>query len=246
MLNLLKCEFKKFRKTYINSLSFLGMLSPIILITLMFIVKKADFIKHGGYNWDNFNQQLILFFIFLVGPIISSFIAVFSVFYEHQEKTMKNMLSSPNSRTMIILTKIVYVSAYILLQYTTVAVINILCALMLGFDLTIASVLEKSLHLMLAGLTTIVMVPMMMFIALLAKSFIPPLVITVAGTISNVLLLNWEKSYFSPWANPADLILILQKSLEMNIVYPIVSTCIYFIVFIILSILYFNKADQTG
>jgi len=244
MLNLLKCEFKKFKGTYINSLSFLGMLFPIILIALMFLVKRTDFIKHGSYNWDYFNSQLTIMFVFLIGPIITSFIAVFSVFYEYQEKTMKNILSSPNSRTMIILTKIIYVSFYVLLQYAAIAVINVLCALLFGFDITIASALDKSIHLIVAGLTTIILVPLMMFLTLFAKNFIPPLVITVAGTVSNAILLNWEKSFVSPWANPSNFVFIMEKTSKMDIIYPIACTCVYFVLFMIFSILYFNKADQ--
>ncbi|MGE5328502.1 MAG: ABC transporter permease [Deltaproteobacteria bacterium] len=244
MLNLLKCEFKKFQKTYINSLSFLGMLFPVILITLMFIVKKADFIEHKTYNWEYFNSQLTIMLVFLIGPIITSFIAVFSVFYEYQEKTLKNILSSPNSRTLLILTKIVYVSLYVLLQYAAVAVINVLCALLLGFDFSIASALEKCIHLVVAGFTTIILVPFMMFLTLLAKNFIPPLVITVAGTISNAILMNWEKSYLSPWANPANFIFIMKKSLKMDIMLPITCTCVYFILFMIITIVYFNRVDQ--
>lgn len=245
MISLLKCEFKKFRRTYINSLSFLGMLTPVLLILLMFIFKKDYFIEHGSYTWENFNDQLQIFFVFLVGPIITSFIAVFSVYYEYQEKTMKNILTSPHGRISIILTKILYVSVYVVLQYITVAVIDVLCALLLGFDFTLNNVGYYSLHLALAGLSTVMLVPLMVFITLLFKSFIPPLVITVAGTISNVIFLNWEHSYISPWTLSADIMLILEGKLKMEMVYPVVSLVAYFFIFMTFALVYFNRADQS-
>lgn len=244
MIHLLKCEFKKFKNTYINSLSFLGMLSPILLVLLMFLIKKNDFIKSGNYNWNTFNSQLSMFFIFLVGPIITSFIAVFSVYYEYQEKTMKNMVSSPHNRIKIILVKVLYVSVLVVLQYVFVAIVNVLCAKLLGFDFTMAQLWRNSCQIVLAGLTTVILVPFMIFITTLFRTFIPAMIIAVAGTISNVLLLNWEKSYLSPWANPANISLIVTKQLKMDMIYPVLSTCAYFLVFMVFAVVYFHRADQ--
>lgn len=244
MISLLKCEFKKFKGTYINSLSFLGMLIPVLLVTLMFIFKRSDWIKAGFYKWENFYNQLTMFFVVLVGPIITSFIAVFSIFYEYQEKTIKNILSSPYGRESIIISKIIYVSAYVIFQYAVVALISITCAVALGFDITAATVVEFNKQLVLGGVVTVILVPLMMFITLLSRSFIPAMVITVAGTISNVLLLNWEKSYLSPWAAPVDIFGIMSKKLQMDIAYPIASTCLYFVLFMIAALVYFRTADQ--
>jgi bacitracin transport system permease protein len=245
MFRLLKCEFKKFKSTYINALSFLGMMSPVALVTLMFLIKKSDFVKWGNYNWDYFNQQLSMFFIFLVGPIITSFIAVFAIYYEYQEKTIKNILTSPHKRTGIIVTKMIYISVYVVFQYAVIALINLLCALVLGFDISSSQIRDYSLRLILAGLTTINLVPLMMFVTLLFKSFIPAMILTVSGTISNVLVLNWDKSYISPWAIPPDIALLATSKMEgMDITYPITSFCIYSILFTVLSIVYFKFSDQ--
>jgi len=244
MIRLFKCEFKKFKATYINSLSLLGMLAPVALVMLMFLIKRHDYIKIGVYNWDKFNEYINQFFVLLVGPIITSFIAVFSVFYEYQQKTMKNVLSSPHRRLSIILTKILYSSAYVILQYTAVAIVNAACGFLLGFHMTIGSTLSNSWHMILVGMITILLIPLMMFITLLTKNFIPALIITVIGTISNVLIMNWEKSYLSPWAVPIDLFGIATKMLKMKLLYPVTSLCIYFVLFMVLTLVYFKSADQ--
>jgi bacitracin transport system permease protein len=246
MFRLLKCEFKKFKNTYVNLLSFMGMLLPVMLVALVFLLRKDYLIKSDGYNWKNFNQQLSIFFIFLVGPIITSFIAVFSIFYEYQEKTMKNVLSSPNGRIKIIFVKIIYVSLFVILQYVIVALVNILCALILGFEIKADSLFVNSVALILAGLSTVILVPLMMFATLLFKSFIPGMMLTVVGTISNVLILNWDKSYLSPWATPADFSFSIMDKAQMKIIYPIISTCSYLILFIILAVIYFKWSDQTS
>ncbi|MDP4095116.1 MAG: ABC transporter permease, partial [Bacillota bacterium] len=189
MIKLLKCEFKKFKSTYINSLSFLGMLIPIILVTVMFLIKRNDWIKGGTYTWKNFNSQLSLFFVYLVGPIITSFIAVFSVFYEYQSKTMKNVLASPHGRISIISAKMIYVAALVILQYAVVAVVNIICAYILGFNVTVNNMATYSWHIILAGVTTVGLIPIMMFLTLIFKNFMAGMIITVGGTIANVLIL---------------------------------------------------------
>lgn len=245
MIRLLRCEFKKFKSTYINVLSFLGMLSPILLVTIMFIVKRNDWIASGSYNWDNFTRNLIPFFVILVGPIITSFIAVFSIFYEYQEKTLKNVMISPHGRISIITSKIIYVSAFVLLQYVVVTILNILIALALGFNVNLGNVIKFSSQLLLAGATTIILIPLMMSLTLMFKSFIPAMVITVAGTISNILMLNWDKAYVSPWADPV-LICFLpaMNGTKVDMVKPITSTVIYFIIFMIFAMAYFHRADQ--
>lgn len=101
------------------------------------------------------------------------------------------------------------ITSFIAVFYVLVAAINITCASLLGFNFTFEEARSYSLSLIYAGMSTVLLVPMMMFLALLFKSFIPALVIAVAGTISNILVLNWEYSYFSPWAVPADIFVIL-------------------------------------
>lgn len=246
MFGLLKCEFKKFRSTYINSLSFLGMMFPLIILVLTFAIKKNDWTKAGSFNWNSFNQQLSVFFIFLVGPIITSFISVFSIFYEFQEKTLKNILNSPHGRTSIIVSKIIYVSLFVILQYVVVAAFNILSGFILGFDMSFSKVCEYSLRLVLAGLTTVSLVPLMVFVTLLFKNFIPAMVLTVVGTISNVFALNWDKSYVSPWAIPADISFVaISKGSTMNIMYPIIFLCIYIVLFSACTVVHFNLSDQS-
>lgn len=244
MRHLLKCEFKKFKGTFINSLSILGMLSPLMLVTLMYVLRKKWYISAGEYNWDTFNANLNMLFIFMVGPIISSFIAVFSIFYEYHGKTMKNLLASPHSRLAIITSKLIYVSVFILLQYALVSLLNILIALILGFDLTWASIYKYTSYLMVAGGFTLILVPLMMFISLISKSFIPALMLTVVGTLSNVLVLNWKHSYVSPWSLPADFLFIMQGNLFMDVNRPIISSILYIITFLLCCTLYFSHSDQ--
>ena len=100
-----------------------------------------------------------------------------------------------------------------------VAAIGILSALLLGFEVTFATGAEFTRQLLMAGLSTVMLVPLMILITLIFKSFIAPMVATVAGTLSNVLSMNWEKSYLSPFAIPADISFIIAGQMKMDITF---------------------------
>lgn len=246
MWGLLQSEFKKYRGAYIVSLSQLGMLCPVLLVVGMFLISKDTLVTNNSYNYETFTLYAVQLFVFLVGPIISSFVASFSVYYEYQQMTMKNLLSSPHQRGKILLAKLIYVTLFILLQYTLVALLCPLMAWMIGVPVSINAALEQLYHFIIAGAVSLVLVPMMMFITLWFKSFVPAMVLAVVGTAANILALSWDKSYLSPWAIPADIWLILQHKLNMDIIYPGSSFLIYLTVAMLAAFVYFQYADQAS
>ena len=244
MWGLLQSEFKKYQGAYIVSLSQLGMLFPVLLVVGMFLISNDTLLANNSYNYETFTLYVVQLFVFLVGPIISSFIASFSIYYEYQQMTMKNLLTSPHHRGKILLSKLIYVAIFILLQYGLVAILCPVLASVIGVPVSWAAVLEQGYYFCVAGAVTLVLVPMMMFITLWFKSFVPAMVLAVVGTASNILALNWDKSYLSPWAIPADILLILQHKLTMNIIYPGSSLLIYLSLALLAAFIYFIYADQ--
>lgn len=246
MWGLLQGEYKKYRGAYIVSLSQLGMLCPVLLVVGMFLISKNDFLANNRYNYETFSLYVVQLFVFLVGPIISSFVASFSIYYEYQQMTMKNLLSSPHNRGKILLSKLIYVAVFILLQYALVALLCAVLAYIIGVPVNWGEALEKGYYFFVAGAVSLVLVPMMMFITLWFRSFVPAMVLAVVGTAANILALNWDKSYLSPWAIPADIMLILQGNLKMDIVYPGSSLLIYFSLALLAAFIYFIRADQAN
>ncbi len=246
MWGLLQSEHKKYRGAYIVSLSQLGMLCPVLLVVGMFLISKDTFLANNRYNYETFTLYVVQLLVFLVGPIISSFIASFSIFYEYQQMTMKNLLSSPHHRGKILLAKLIYVAIFILLQYGLVALLCPVLASIIGVPVSWAIALKQGYYIFVAGTVSLVLVPMMMFITLWFKSFVPAMVLAVVGTAANILALNWDKSYLSPWAIPADILLILQHNLNMDIIYPASSLLIYLSLALLAAFVYFIHADQAA
>jgi len=129
-------------------------------------------------------------------------------------------------------------------QYLLVALLSPFLALMIGIDVTWTVALLQGRDFLLTGAATLVLVPFMMLLTLIGHSFVPAMVIAVVGTAGNVLALNWEKSYLSPFALPADILLICWDKLKMAADYPIVSLATYTIFFLLMLYLYFIHTDQ--
>ncbi len=246
MWGLLQSEYKKYQGAYIVSLSQLGMLFPVLLVLGMFLIEKQNFIANHRFTFEIFSLYVAQLFVFLIGPIISSFIASFSIYYEYQQSTMKNLLSSPHHRGKILLAKFIYVCIFILIQYALAAILCAVLASVLGIEVSWLAALKQVYQFCLVGAITLVLVPMMMFITLLFRSFVPAMVLTVVGTAANILALNWDKSYLSPWAIPADIFLILDNKLKMDIIYPGTSLAVYLILALLAAFIYFIHADQAS
>lgn len=245
MINLFQSEYKKYKGTYIYTLGFLGMISPVILITIATFMVRGDLITQGIYTWHSFYGRLVAFFVYLIGPLLTSFIAVSAVFNEYQSHTMGNLLTTPNSRLKIISAKLGYISILIIGLYACVALTNILCAILLGFNITSTEIIDYTSYLMLAGVTTLVIVPLSMLLTLVFRSFIPVMVISVAGIIPNFAVYHSDYCYLSPWAVPEVIVLKTAGYLEnIDLIYPWTSLLIYFGIFLSVLLIYFHYSDQ--
>lgn len=245
MINLLQSEYKKYKATYIYSLGLLGMISPVILITIGTLMTREDLIAQGIYTWHSFFGRLVAFFVYLIGPLLTSFIAISAVSHEYQSHTMGNILTTSYSRSKIILGKLGYTSLLIMGLYICVALTNIVCALILGFTINSTELIDYTSYLLLAGITTLVIVPLAMLLTIIFRSFIPAMIISVAGTIPNFAVFHWDKGYLSPWGVPEVIVLKASGYLtNIDIVYPLTSILVYAGLFIGALLIYFNYSDQ--
>lgn len=245
MINLLQSEYKKYKGTYIYTLGFLGMISPVILIAIGTLMVREDLITQGVYTWHSFYGRVVSFFVYLIGPLLTSFIAISAVFYEYQSHTMGNILTTPFSRSKIILGKLGYISLLIIGLYACVALTNILCAYLLGFTITSGEVIDYTSYLMLASVTTLVIVPLAMLLTLVFRSFIPAMVISIAGIIPNLAVYHWDKCYLSPWADSEIIVLKAAGYLgNIDYIYPLTSILLYSVVLLSAILIYFHYSDQ--
>lgn len=246
MLALLRNEFNKYKGSYIGSLSLIGMSCPVFLVMGMFIINHQNMIAQNRYDYENFTVYVAQLFIFLIGPIITSFVASFSIYHEYQHHTMKNLLSSPHSRGSILTAKLIYICSLVILQYALVGALCPLIAALIGVDVSWAAALKQFGNFCLGGAVTLVLVPLMILITIIFKSFVPGMVVTVVGTAANILVLNWQRSYLSPWAVPSDIVLITWHKINMKMLYPSLSFAVYFTLALLLAFVWFVRMDEAS
>ncbi|MCG8485262.1 MAG: ABC transporter permease, partial [Clostridia bacterium] len=185
MYKLLKNEYIKFGNSYISHLSFFAMLLPLALTITVWYLRKDSFTTKNMYNWSALINSLQLFYSLFLGTIIPSFIAVFSVYYEIQEKTLKNLLTMPYSRIQILLSKIIYSCTTIILINIVIWIITIIFGILLGFENSVNVILSETLKLVLPNLATVIFVPIMVFLTICFKSFIHGMLLTVVCSVMN-------------------------------------------------------------
>ncbi len=245
LINLLKSENMKYKNSYITTLGLLGMISPVIIIAIGTFIVREDLIIQGIYTWHSFFGRIISFFMMLIGPLLTSFIAINSIFYEYKSHTFENLLNSPNSRIKIVFSKLGYSSILVLALYACVAIANIVCAYLLGFTITSTELIDYSSYIMLAGVTNLVIIPLVMLLTLIFKDFIPPMIIAVAGIIPNLAAFHFDKCYLSPFAVPEVIVLQIADVLpQIDLIYPMIKIILYFISFLILLIVFFKYSNQ--
>ena len=244
MIKLIQSEYLKYKRTHIYILGILGMISPVIIIAIGTLTVRDELITQGIYSWHSFTGRVMELFVFLIGPLITSFIAISAVFHEYQSNTMGNILTTPYSRSKIITGKLVYISLFVMGLYALVALTNTICAILLGFPITTSEVVNYNIDFLLAGLATLGIIPLAMILTLIFRSFIPAMLISVAGIIPNLAAFHWDKCYLSPWAAPEVLVLSIAGNLKINIIYPTISLIVYTVLFLIILILYFSYSDQ--
>ena len=238
MVKLIKNEFKKFSNSYINFVSFAAMLFPVLFTAPIYY-----FTDNFRFEWHAYINSLHLFYGIFIGSLIPSFIAIFSIHYEFKEGTMKNLVTSPYSRTQIIVSKIIYVSVFVFLLYIGAAILVVLSGLLIGLETSVADAVNVLKLLIIPGMTTVVLVPMMIFLTLVFKNFVVPAIIGFMGTVVGIPIINLGKSYFYPWMLPSNFFFKLSSTDALDLTMPIIVFLGFYSLFFILSILRFTKMD---
>ena len=238
MIKLIKNDFKKYSNSYINLVSFAAMLFPVVFTSLVYYFGNSF-----QSTWHNYITSLHLFYGIFLGSLIPSFIAIFSVHYEFSEGTIKNLLTSPYSRTEIIISKILYVMIFVIGLYVAAGVLVLLSGLLIGLETTFADVVNVFKLVSFVGSTTLVLVPLMIYFTLVFKSFVVPVVITFLGTVVGIPLINLGQSYFYPWMIPSNFFFRLGSSDVVDFSKPIITFVAFLVLFFLLSVVKFRKMD---
>lgn len=237
MIRLIKNEFRKFSNSYINIVSFAAMSFPVVFTSLVYYFGDSF-----AFTWQAYINSLHLFYGIFLGSLIPSFVAIFSIYYEFKEGTMKNLVTSPYSRVQIIVSKTLYVSVFIIGLYIAAAILVVFSGVLIGLDTSFQDVVHGLKMVIVPGMTTVVFVPLMIYVTLIFRNFVVPVIITFIGTVIGIPIINLGNSYFYPWMIPSNFFFRLENP-DAVATLPIVFLIGYIALFFLLSIIKFRRMD---
>ncbi len=203
------------------------------------IADKAALTKIGDSNWQNYFMQLLQG-IAGVGLIGVGFVVSWVFGREYSDRTIKDILALPISRTNIILSKFIVIVIWSLILALTYLLTGLLIGWLLDLSDWSSAILGQFLwRYSVTTVLTILLITPVSFFASYSKGIILPIGLAVLTLIlANFTGMVGLGPYF-PWAIPG--IYAVTGGVQLISYIIIVTT---FIVGYIATFLWWNKADQ--
>jgi ABC-2 type transport system permease protein len=216
LLNAILVEVKKARRSKVSLVTLLAfLLIPLAMTMFMIILKnpekaktlgiistKAQLLTAGTASWKSFLDLMSQAAI--GGMVISSFIAAWVFGREYVDKTLKDLLALPTSRTTIVIAKFALISIWSF----GFSLLAPLAGIVLGMIIKLPGwnyqlLIDSISRYIVVSLLAVLLAWVVAFIANIGKSYFPAigflLLMVVLAQIIQVM--GWGE-YF-PWAIPA-------------------------------------------
>lgn len=239
MLNYIKAEFLKLKRSKLLLMVLLGTIAPAGLMSAILVFGDV-----GPQTMEYFLNDINFYGLILFNVIIYAMLASYMIVMEYNDHTIKSVLTVPISRNKFILVKFLAFEIIVIL----LSLLNYFVSVALGYlagntDITV-NLLGNQFVQFLGGnfLLSIVLTPFI-FISLLFKNVIPTVICGVVVSFSSSIIYNSQYAPLSPFTLP---ILIIKKTLDSynyGVVTPGAIFIITCIVGLIVSMIYFNKTD---
>ncbi len=257
-INTLKAELIKLKRSRIVILSILFFMFIPLMMGLLFLIQKhpeiseklgligtkASLMRLGKGDWDSY-MTILNQAIAAIGLIGFGFITSWIFGFEFSDKTIKDLLSVPTSRTAIVMSKFVVLSIWSCILAFTFFISGILFGNMIDISgWSFATFYSHTLIFIKIFLLTILLSPLVAFFASYSRNYLLPMGFVILTLImANFSGLIGAGSYF-PWAIPGILSISSGASgmeLHLSSYMIILTTCV---AGILGTIFYWKFADQ--
>ncbi|MFC4810602.1 ABC transporter permease [Paenibacillus sp. GCM10023250] len=242
MLDLIACEWLKWKRSRMLWLVLLGALLPALL---MFLVQLNSASNGQPFQWKDYFETPLQIMAMLMCPALFSLLVGYLFAREFQERTVNNMLTGPHSRLAVLTAKFIIAFPVLL------AVMLLTFVLVLGSGLVFqgaASSLTMKLLLGEAGKYGLLLVlqyalsPISAAVALLWRSYIPAMGLGIFAVISELTIMQSKYIMYYPWSATLNLTTNLSPSMNSaSIGYTTIA--IAFVVPLLFIAGFFRRAD---
>ena len=192
ILSALYCETIKVLRSLVFALSFV--LFAVSLAIMLFGIEERTWAAFfNGFSTLGGNMGLLVFF----------FIASWVFGREFIDKTNKDLVAKPMSRTTVVLSKFVIIFLWCILFMLFLLLFSLAIGFLLGFTGFAITLLSEALPMFfITGLLYIIICPSGAFFASISKGILAPIgVLFLLAVAANVLGNSWVAVYF-PWTIP--------------------------------------------
>lgn len=247
MFRLLKCEYLKLKR---SKFLLLGLISALIIPFLVTFKAVANYYNNPENVISLFSvyDDAFMFLMLLFAPIALTIIHTWIVSREYTEKTLKNILVIPVSKTKFLCGKLLFLAiiacAFMLISWLVILALAVVCGCFIAIaDITVLSAIFFLFRMLLGGTLLCATQTPFIYLTIRSKGFVAPLIAIAAVSLINVVLSNSLAAGFYPWS-ASDLLvtgrLSRQNGSPKISIFIIVILCILGIV---ASLLRFKKEE---
>lgn len=242
MVNLLYTELLKLKRAKMLIVSMFGAAAAPIMVFIGFLdmkAKKPDTpirIEEVFYNTN-------LYILLLIGTILYGVITAYLFNREHEEDTLKNLLTIPVSRIGIITSKLVLLFFWIMALTITAWLLTLGLALIGQFEgIRIPILLQTFKQFIIGGSLLFLLSTPTMFICFVFKNYVPSIIFTAVITMGNVALANREYKALNPWS-AVQVIANHDVVPQYPLYYSYAAILLTAVIGFIATVVYFKKVD---
>jgi hypothetical protein len=248
----LKGEFLKAKGTFSFWLVLLGGLLVPLISFLIQLSKPEFFVNRAEDPWRAFIGDVFGTAIPLLFPIFLILLIALSFNLEHKSNAWKKLFVTPYSRTVIYLSKIVFIQIQVVFSLVVFAVAIILFGTLLGTIHPELNFIGTSVNctfliksLIKAYIAYLALIGFQIILSFYFKNFIVPIGVGVFGFIFGIMLIKWEYAAYNFLSNNFHVNQHVGKGVVLDFTGNIATyqlfSIIYFVTFIVIGWVLFNR-----
>lgn len=240
MFRVTMAEIYKLKRTKILYLSLVGAGLPLLINSMGAAQFELTWEQYYFFNWN---------MAFLMSPVLFSVLSSYLFVREYQEKAINQLFMYPYQRIKYFIGK--FIVCFLLISLTFfLLILGILIIGQLIIPETI-SLNQLFTFLLLTGLTIVahwMLVPIAIFVSIITKSYIPPVVLGISATISGLIIMGTEYAIYFPYNSIQFIIANVSPEVfgggqTPTYIEPVVVLVLSSLMFIFLSVLVYKHSD---
>lgn len=224
-------------------ISIIGVSVAPILVFLALYVQTQTKENAPVPTFDILFTNTNLYLVLLIGVPLYGVITAYLFNREYAEDTLKNILTIPVPKTKFLISKTIALFLWILFLTVITWIIGILIGTIGGLQgFSVEMMITSFRQSLLAGIFLFLLSSPIIFITLVTKNYVPPIILTIVITMMNVITAESKYKDLLPWSAALDIAngTLLPTYPALYSYISIIATC--FIGFFV-SFMYFKKTD---